>query len=443
MILLLTLTLLAVQTASELSDADRLVPPDTVELGALRAAAAARDPRALQPEILERATRLRLANLRSERLPQLAVSGQATWQSDVPSVPIVAPDGSSLSAPREQGRIQVEADWALYDGGRTARRAEVERARLAEQTSGVAVTLHALREATTEAFFGALLYQAQAQTLALAVEDLDAQLTLTRRRAEEGAALAADAAAVEAELIRLNQRLDEAEADCRAALAVLEDLTGVGLGPETALRLPSLAVDADSNLVVEESGRPEFQRFASTRARAEAEARLAASAALPTLSVFGQAGLGRPSPFDFLSDEVKEYSLVGVRARWGWDWGRSRREAEAARLQSDIARTEADAFARTLLRETETYRADLDRLDAALVDDARAIVLREEVARVAQRRLDEGVLLAPDYVDAVTDLAEARLVAARHRIERVRAQTLLRSTLGTYPDLPSAAAITD
>ena len=424
------------------------VPADTVDLASLRAAAEARDPRAVQPEIYERAARLRIEALGTERLPQLALTGQASVQSDVPQIPVSLPDGSSPSPPNEQARAQVEADWAVLDGGRVDLRQDLERARLAEQTTGVAVALYPLREATTEAYFGALLAGSQAATLRLAEEDVAVRLALLRSRVAEGAALAADADRVEAEWLRLGQRVAEAEAQRRAALAVLSDLTGLAFGPDVALRLPELdalvAEGADRGAVLDEEdladalalgGRPEFARFEATQRRAEAEARLAGAATRPTVSVFGQAGVGRPSPFDFLADEVQEYALVGVRVRWApVDWGRSRREAEAARLQAVAARTEADALARRLRRDVADDLADITRLDDALPVDDRVVALREEALRVAGRQLDEGVLLPDAYTDRLTDLAEARLVRARHRVERVRAQGRLLSTLGLFPD---------
>ena len=62
-----------------------------------------------------------------------------------------------------------------------------------------------------------------------------------------------------------------------------------------------------------------------------------------------------------------------------------------------------------------------------------------QIVRVARAQLDEGVLLVADYVDHLTDLASARLTAARHRIERVQAQARLLSTLGLFPDLDLSA----
>ena len=413
-------------------------PRDTVDLAALRAAAVSRDPRAVQPGLYERAARLRIEAIDAERLPQFALTGQATAQSDVPSVPVTLPDGTAPSAPKEQARVQAEADWSVYDGGRRGLRADLERARLGEQTAGVAVALYPLREATTEAFFGAVLARAQAETLALAAEDLGARLALLRRQADEGAALDASADAVEAELIRVRQQVGEAEARRRAALDVLSDLADVPLDTADVLVLP----DLDAPLDLLSAGdvpmeRPEFERFRATQARAGAEARLAEAATRPTVSVFGQAGIGRPGPFDFLSDDVREYAQVGVRVRWvPFDWGRSRREAEAARLQAEVARTEAAAFARRITRDVADDVADIERLQGALALDDRAVALREEALRVAARQLDEGVLLPDVYTDRVTDLAEARLTRERHRVEIARARARLLTTLGLFPDGP-------
>ena len=432
-------------------------PADTLDLATLRAAAQAQDPRAVQPALLARASRLRLEAIQAERLPQIALTGQATAQSAVPSVPISLPDGPTPSAPKEQARVQVEADWSLFDGGRTARRAALEVARLDEQTAGVEVALYGLREATTEAFFGAALLASQAETLRLAARDLEARLAVLRDRADNGAALSADADALEADLLGVRQQVLEVEADRAAALAVLSDLTGLEVGPGDVLAAPTLEAAADLRRrqgavlsaddladALEGEGRPEFARFRATARRAQAEAALARAATAPTVSLFGQAGVGRPSPFDFLSDEVSEYAQVGLRVRWApFDWGRSSRQAQAALVQAEVARTEADALARRLLRDTEDEIADLDRLRAALEVDARIVALRQEALRVAGRRLDEGVILPDAYTDRVTDLAAARLAQDRHRVEVARAQARALTTLGLFPDLEADASPAD
>ena len=419
---------------------------DSLRLGDLRAAAAEQDPRAVLPELLTRASALRIGAIRAQRLPQLTLGGQATVQSDVASLPTELPRQDTQSPPHEQFRAQAEAEWTFFDGGRTRRLAEAERARLGEELAGVRVTLYQLREATTEAFFAAILSGARADVLRLAAEDLAARLRVVREQANAGAALRADVAALEAERIRIVQQGAEAEAARAAALAVLADLTGAPVDPDTPLALPDLHAEVHRALAMLSDerleggapaggGRPELVRFARAAARAEAEARAREVQTRPTVGLFGEAGVGRPGPFDFLSDEVAEYGIAGVRVRWPlFDGGRARREAEALRVQAEIAQTEAAAFVRQTEREVEDERADLARLAAALAADREVVALREEVLRVTRRQLDEGVVLPDLYTDRLTDLAEARLTLARHRIERAEAQARLLSALGRFPE---------
>ncbi len=407
-------------------------PADTLRLADVRAAAVARDPRAVQPALLARATSLRLASLAAEARPQVAVLAQGTLQSDAPTIPIPLPDGSSPGPPLAQVRALAEAEWSVLDGGRRARRADVERARLAESVAGVAVTLQAVRDAATDAFFAALLHGARADALALGVRDLDARLAVLRARAAHGAALAADADGVEAEAIRLRQAEAEARSDRAVALAVLADLVGADLAPDVVLAVPAVGPVPDAR-----GRRAEFERLAAVEARAEAEARLAAAGTQPVVSVFGQAGVGRPTPLDLLGDSVKPFAVGGVRLRWLLlDGGRAGLDADAARVQAEIARTEADALDARLRRETAADRAALDRLASTAADDDRAVALREDALRVAAHQLDEGVILADVYTDRLTDLADARLTRERHRIERARAYARLLSALGRFPDLP-------
>lgn len=425
-------------------------PSDTLHLSALRAAAAEQDPRAVQPDLLARATRLRLAALRAQRRPQFTLTGQATVQNEVAEIPIEGPGRQTVPRPpHEQYRVQVESDWTLYDGGRIARQVAAEQAHLREEEADVAVTLYGLRQATTEAFFSALLSASRAHTLALAAKDLEARLHVLREQVDEGAALSVEAAALEADRIRIHQQVEEAEAARRAALGVLAELTGVPVSPADSLALPELDDEAaqalrrldapegplDEDVAGALVGRPELVQLARAAERLDAEAHVREAQTRPSLSLFGQAGYGRPGPFNIIADDPSEYALAGVRLRWPIvDWGRAAREAEALRLQARAVETEAAAFVRQLDREIEDERANLARLRAAVDDDRRAVELRAEALRTARAQLEEGVILPDTYSDRLSDLTEARLTLERHRIELAQTQVELLSTLGRYPE---------
>jgi outer membrane protein TolC len=437
---------------------------DLHRLEDLRAAAARQDPRSVQPDLLRQASELRLDALRAQRRPRLDLTGQGTVQTDVPQIPIELPGQTAPSPPKEQFRLQVEANWTVWDGGLLDRRQDALRARLAEDVAGVAVTLDRLRQATTEAFFGALLEGSRADTLGLAARDLEARLELVQARADAGAALAADAAAIEAELLRVRQEVRQAAAARGAALDVLERLTGSGLGPDARLALPELDpeitrvlalldqaetgdgfVDPDRDPDPEAPllGRPELVRLERTARRAEAEALAREAERRPSVSLFGQAGTGRPNPYDFFTEDVSEFALAGVRFRWSlFDGRRAAREAEALRVEARLAATDAAALLAASLREVADERADLDRLEEALATDQRIVELREEILRVAGRQLDEGVLTPDDYTDRLTDLTAARLALERHRIERAWTGVRLLTTLGQLPEPPLEALAT-
>lgn len=426
---------------------EHIIQADTLRLHQARAAAARQDPRAVLPELLAQASTLRLAALRAQRLPQLSFRGEATVQNEVPQIPINLPGQTAPGPPHEQFRTQVETLWLLYDGGQTTRRAAAERARLAEDLAGVEVTLYALREATTAVYFNVLHADSRVQSFELAEENLSARLRIVREQAEAGTTLAANAAALEAELIRLRQQVAEAEAGHSAALSILAQLTGLPITSAAQVTVPDLSSEVARALIALDATaggpfiegrlieRPEVRHFERRADRAEAEARARESQMRPALSLFGQAGVGRPTPFNFFSDDVAEYGLAGIRLHWSvLDWGRARREADALRLQARRAEIEAEAFARQVVRGIEEERATLSRLDTAIVEDRRAVLLREEVLRVAARQFDEGVLLPDIYTDRLTDLAQARLALERHRIERAQAQARLLSALGRYPE---------
>lgn len=415
-------------------------PPDTLSLEEVRGAAAERDPAAVQPALLEAIAELRLENVRAQRLPQVALTGQATYQNEVPSIPAGA--GGATGPPLDQYRAQAEVDWLLYSGGRLAREAEVERARLAENLAGVAVTLNHVRDGATETFFAILLYQAQAEALNLSVEDLQARLDLTQARVRDGAALPADAAMLEAELIQLRQQSEEAEANRQAALTVLGAFLDREIPASTVLVLPELepaiaqtvrGFGASAGLI----RTPEVQQLAYQGARLQAEADVVTARLRPNVSLFGQVGMGRPGPFNFLSDEVNEFGVVGVRLRWSlMDWGQARRTRRMLQQQADVTAHHQVSAERRIWRDIQDERATITRLMRTLADDERVVELREQALNAAQQQLEEGVLLPASYTDRLSDLTAARVTQQRHRIERARAQARLLSALGRFPGDP-------
>ena len=405
---------------------------EAVELDVARKEAAAADPRLRQLELEAAQSALRLRGIEMERRPALSLEGQAQYQSDVVQFPFRPPDGGAPPMPpKDSYDAHLAVEQPILDPT-TRARADVERARLAEAQARIRTTLFTLGQEVDEAFFAAALLQERENEVALAVTDLEARLSEARLRVEEGTALASEAESIEATLLQRRQDVIELRAGRRAALGRLAELTGRPRTADDRLVLPDAGArvaEARANLDAIRD-RPEFARFARLRDQLEAQKKLVGAQEEPRVSAFARAGVGRPG-LDFISRDFNPYWLAGVRVQWNpFRWGSPGRERELLALQQEAVRADEDAFARGLRRAVQEDLATLDQLDEAAPLDDRIVALRESIERETSARLEERVVTAADYVDKQTDVLEARLRRATHRVERARAQARFLTVLG-------------
>lgn len=436
---------------------DSVQLPDTLRLEELHATAERTDPRFQQLELHERSAELRLRNLDAEWLPTVVFRAQASYQTEVPTVDLADPTGGGGGAPApgfdvpapplDRYEVAAEVDQLIWDGGRIDRRRAVERARLAERRAGTRTELYGLREEIDDAFFTALLQQERGAQIELLIQDLDARIALVSARVREGAALRSQLSALEVERIQAEQELDSAESARQAAMERLGILLGRPLDDDETLAIPdpgpleelpalrrtsagspgdTLEGDASSPF----SGRPEWERLDRARDRIRTEASLADAGDRPRVSIFARGAYGRPG-LDFFDDTFSPYAVVGARLRWpALDWGTSERDTETLEVESRIVETERAALEEALRRRARSVVHDIERLEATLEGDERAVTLREEIEGTARRQLEEGVLLPAEYVETRTDLFEARLRSRTHRIQLAQARVRLRTLLG-------------
>lgn len=435
--LILGLLLIATPPAADDSgpgawqDATRPAPGDTLRLPALQDAAVRQDPRLRQVALEEAGTTLRLRNLDAERLPELRITGEATRQSEVAAIPLQLPGTEVPAPPKNRYELALNASWVLFDGGVVGGRRDVERAELAAAKARLAAELYPLRMEVMEAFFGALLLQQRVREQDALIEDLQARLSEVREHVGAGTALPGDTAAVKAEVLGAMQGRSEVAANRRASLAVLRELTGREIMEADVLALPELAsaVAAGSD----ERGlrvHPQYALFEARRARLDEEATLARARTRPQLSAFGRYAYGSPGLRQF-TDSLHDYWIGGLRLQWApWDWGTAGRTEESIRIRREIVDSEDGAFSARLVRQVQQSLQAMERLEGALETDAQIIELREQVERQARAQFAERAITAAAYIDARTDLQEARLALHRHRAELARAQAEYLTILG-------------
>lgn len=404
---------------------------DTLTLAELHAAALANDPRLEQAGLLARRDSLRQRSLRAEWLPQLSLAARAQYQSDVVKLPFTPPGGGAPSQPHDTYDMYLGVSQSIFDPAYRPRR-NLQRAELLESEARLESTLYGLREAVNGAYFEALRAQVGLAEVEAAINALQARLELARSRVRFGAALPGEAAMLEAEILTRRQAADRLAAMRRAALAVLEHLTGASLDSGTALVLPTIGdeVTGTRMRLAELRARPEYRVFEQSRRALRVRQSAIRARTLPRLSSFGRAGHGRPG-LNPLATEFDSYWLAGIQVEWTpWNWGTSRRDREELRVQQEVIDTEEAAFTESLLRATEVELAEMDRLSRAVESDARIVELREEVLREARARFEEGVITSAEYVERDTELLAARLAQASHAVDLAHAQARFLTTAG-------------
>jgi outer membrane protein TolC len=354
------------------------------------------------------------------------------FQSDVIRIPFQLPGGQApLAPPHDTYDARLEAQQRLIDPTLGARRG-VERAQLAESQARVRTALYALRQNVNDAFFAAARLQAQRGDIETSITDLQAQLRVAQDRVRLGTALPSEGATLQAELLRRQQSLAEIDADRRAALEVLAELTGTRVALTTALALPDPATEvARARAAVGDlRARPEYEQFARTRDLIARQEDAASAQEKPRVSAFGRAGYGRPG-LNPLNTRFDSYWLGGLQVQWTpWTWGTTRRDREVLALQRQIVATEEAAFAEGIRRAVAQDLATIDRLESTLASDEQIIELRERIARETRLRFQEGVVTSAEYVDRQTDVLNARLARTAHRAELAQARARFLTTVG-------------
>lgn len=403
-------------------------PPDTLRLEDAYREAATHHPRQAELPLHTALADLRVHNLNTRFLPDLALRGQATYQSDVPSIPFSAPGFTPPEVSKDQYRVALGVEQLVYDGGLTAVQRALEYVQRDLARQEVAVDVYRLRDQVNAAFFGVLVQEAHAASLAVLAEDLRARRDRLAAQVEAGVGTPANVDVLSVELLRVEQQQAEAAARRRAALDVLGTLLGRPLPDDVVLVPPSLPEAAPAP---DARRRPEYRAFDLRRTLLAEQARLAGRQTRPRVSAFAEAAYGRPPGNDLFENTFQPFYSLGVRMQWGfWDWRRSRRERQALSLQQQLVAAQEAAFTRQLDVAATEQRHEVARLEELLARDDEIIALRARITAEAASRLENGVITATDFLIERNAEHRARLTRDLHALQLLQARVQYMTILG-------------
>ncbi len=384
-------------------------------------------PLTRQAELLVSSHDLTLKNLNKNYLPSMAINGQVHYQSDVTKVPVQdIPVFGIKPLDKDWYKVMLDVNQVIYDGSRTSRQKDLEMVNLEIERQNLEIELYKLKERINQVYFNIILLEKNASILELHRGTLEGRRKTLESGVRNGTILASNLDILKAEILRVEQSLEELVISRAAALAILGQYTGMAVDENTRLTLPEVYV----NTGMYENNRPEYTLFSMQQRKIETSKKLIGARNLPKLSAFGQAGYGRPG-YDMLKNQFDDFYMVGARLSWNfWDWNHARKEREILDLRYDILSTQKETFDKHVRIDLENKLAGIRKAERLIEKDEAIIVLREKITASSSSQLENGTINSTEYVTELNAESKARLDLEVHNIELVKAKLEYQSTLG-------------
>lgn len=390
-------------------------------------------PEIRQYDLISQTEQYNISNAARAWIPQVVLSGQATYQSATPTYPdafnaILDANGIKMDGiRRDQYKIMIDVSQNIWDGGLSKANIDIAEAEAAEQRSRVDVSLYDLQSRVDNLYFGILLLdERMAQTEGL-ITVLESNLKRMQSCHENGVARQADVDAVEAELLSARQTMGQVESSRASFRRMLELFIGQKLITEK-LERPAMCEVLSST-----SARPELELFDAQENRLAAQRKAINSSVMPRFSAFAQGYYGYPGMDMFKSMVSTDWSLnaiIGVRMSWNigafYTMKNNLEKLKTAEQQIAVQR---DVFLFNTRMLTTQDDGEIARLRKAVEDDERIVELRRRVRMAAESQLENGVIDATDLLCKITDETNAVLARSTHEIELLQAIYRLKTTL--------------
>lgn len=370
-----------------------------------------------QKGLIAQTAGLSVDNLGKAFTPQLSISGQATYQSDVTAIKIPVPGFSVTPPSKDQYKLVTEVNQLLYDGGAVKNQRELQQLTAAAETEKVEVELYKLRDRVTQIFLGILFLDEQLKQVTLVESDINNGIQKTEAQVKNGVAFRSNLNLFKAELLKAKQRRIELEAARKGWLGVLSLFLGTSLPDAIELKTPESPANISMDI-----DRPELRQLTAQQKAIGLQSRLIDSKNLPKASLFVQGGYGRPG-LNFLDNSFRFYYIGGLRLNWSiGGLYTQKKDKQLLAISGHSLDLQKEAFLLNTQTQLRQQQAEIDKQKELLETDDEIIGLRESVVTAVKAQLDNGVITASDYLREVNAADQARLAKTTHKVQLLQAQ---------------------
>ena len=380
--------------------------------------------------LIAQTTELTVSNIQKEWLPKIAVSAQATYQSNVVAWPeriqsIYQQMGLAMKGlKKDQYKMAIDLQQTLYDGGTIASKQAIARQEAKVQEAENQTKLYEVHHRVNEMYFALLLLNEQiklnnnVKSLLLASENKLAAMV------KSGTAATSDLDNVKAERLSAEQQYTSLKAEQQMLQHILTTFCGIKV--ENVQKPTPVSTDILTN------NRPELQLFNSKLKLSEAQEKALNTRLHPTLALFAQGYYGYPGMNmfnDMIDHKWRLNGIVGVKLSWNVGALYTRKNDKARlRLQRELIENERKVFLFNNSMEQIRQNSNINRFKTMMQTDKEIIALRTNVRKAAESKLLHGIIDVNSLLREINNENAAKVQWAIHEIDMLKEMYNLKYT---------------
>lgn len=382
-------------------------------------------PLVKQYELIEKSRDYSLSNASKGNLPQFAVSGQATYQSDVTKMPFSLPDTDVPALSKDQYRIQGELVQPITDIFTTVKyKKDILKSEADTEKNKTDVEMRKIKERINQLYFGILLMDAQILQVEIMKKDIQSAINKNNTAITNGVALKSSGDLLKAELLKVEQRIIEMNALRKGFAEMLSLFINKEINRDTFFEKPLETV------LVSGINRPELKMFESQRNTLQSKSKLLDTGIMPRLNLFAQGGYGKPA-LNMLANDFDYYYVGGIRLTWNLsNFYTHKKEKRILANNISAVDVQKDTFLFNLKLDVAQQNNEIEKLHEIIETDQEIIKLRENIRVTAQNQLEYGTVTTNDYLTYINAEDQAKQNLIYHEIQRLSAKYALKTTVG-------------
>ncbi|MBD1423963.1 TolC family protein [Sphingobacterium arenae] len=377
-----------------------------------------------QHALLDKTKEYSLTNAAKGYLPQINLSGQVSYQSDVTQVPISLPNVDIPSISKDQYKLYGEVSQPLTDLFTVKHQKELIYANTAVEEQKIEVELYKLKERINQFYFGILLIDAQLIQAEILKKDIRSGMNKNDVAIANGTALKSSADVLQAELLKADQRTIELKAIRKGYADMLSLFVNQPVDENTILEKPYITS------LTPEINRPELKLFEIQKKTFDVQNKLIDTKMLPRFNLFFQGGYGRPA-LNMLNNNFDLYYIGGVRLTWNISsFYTQKQEKQILNLNQNALDVQKETFLFNTNLTLKQQNSEISKLEELIQTDQDIVLLRENITLSAQNQLAYGTITTNDYLTYTHAEDQAKQNLIVHKIQLLMAQYNFKTTSG-------------